>query len=367
MAARTYHNPVEVLASDDWLGSCREQLERLAVRTPLVVTSPGGRLRWHVDAHFPAGQIYDQVAPNPTLVSCQQAAVFALEGNFDGVVALGGGSVMDTAKCMLAALGTGNGQVAELLELEAPYPHRLPAVFIPTTHGTASEVTMWGTVWDFETQRKYSLSHPDLYPDAAILDPRLTLNLPLDVSMTTTLDALSHSFESIWNRHALPESTDHAIKAITAILSYAPALKERPGDLDVRRHLLAAATTAGLAFSNTLTAAAHAISYPLTMRFGVPHGIASSLALLPLLAINGPTIAPALERLYETLNLSGMEELRERIGELPEGVLAYHLRDWGVRRNQLDGLTEQCFTGRMDNNVVDLTREQVRGILEELF
>ncbi|MEE9162607.1 MAG: phosphonoacetaldehyde reductase [Candidatus Neomarinimicrobiota bacterium] len=368
MTGRDYHNPVEVIPSDDWLDSSRQQLERLNVRRPLVVASAGGVRRWSLGDHFPVTQIFSGVAPNPTLESCQAAVDFTLAGSFDGVLALGGGSVMDTAKCILAALGTGKSRLPDLLAHRSAMPHRVPGIFIPTTHGTASEVTMWGTIWDFGEPRKYSISHPGLYPDAAILDPHLTLGLPLDVSLTTTMDALSHSFEAVWNKHALARSTDHALEAIIAILTHAPVLKERPQDLEVRRALLMAATTAGLAFSNTRTAAAHAISYPLTLRFGLPHGIASSFALLPLLEINAPEIRPALDRLYDGLDLSGLADLKERIREVPAGQLPYRLRDWGVRRDMLDELTGQCFTGdRMVNNIVDLSHQQVRDILEEVF
>ncbi len=357
-----------MIPSDDWLDSSRQQLERLNVRRPLVVASAGGLRRWSLADHFPGPQIFSGVDPNPTLESCQAAVDFTLAGSFDGVLAVGGGSVMDTAKCMLAALGTGKSRLPELLAHRSDFPHPVPGIFVPTTHGTASEVTMWGTIWDFGERRKHSLSHPELYPDAAILDPHLTLSLPLDVSLTATMDALSHSFEAIWNKHAHPRTTDHALQAITAILTHAPALKERPQDLEVRRALLMAATAAGLAFSNTRTAAAHAISYPLTLRFGLPHGIASSFALRPLLEINAPEIRPALDKLYDGLHLSGLADLQERIREVPAGQLAYRLRDWGVRRDMLDELTGQCFTrDRMDNNIVDLSHQQVRGILEEVF
>lgn len=368
MPEEQYHNPVQVINSGDWLTTCREQLERLGIMQPLIVASNGGLHRLQLLSHFQEQSLFTRVVPNPTLSSCQEAVAFSRSGKFDGVVAVGGGSVMDTAKCVMAALGTGKDQLGELLEFGKPYPHRVAGIFIPTTHGTASEVTMWGTVWDLEKERKYSLSHPDLYPHVAILDPQLTLSLPMDTSLITTLDALSHSFEAIWNKHANQTSTAHALKAITLILTYAPRLKEHPADIKVRKLLLTAATTAGLAFSNTRTAAAHSISYPLTIHFGIPHGLAAAVSLPPLLDINAPAIQEALNALYRDLRLSGLEQLKASIREIPAGYLQYRLRDWGARHDQLDWLTGQCFTkGRMDNNIVDLTRDQVRNILEEIY
>ena len=275
---------------------------------------------------------------------------------------------MDTAKCVMAALGTGLDHVLALFDHDAPYPHPVPAIFIPTTHGTASEVTMWGTIWDMVNECKHSLSHPDLYPRFAILDPHLTLSLPLDISLTTSLDALSHSFEAIWNKNANDRSTAYAIAAIATILDFAVRLKDDPGQLDVREQLLNAATTAGLAFSATRTAAAHSISYPLTIHFGLPHGIAASIALVPLLKINQSAIQPALASLYSSLSLNGLDQLADTMGAIPEGILKFRLRDWGVQQDQLDWLIPQCFSkGRMDNNIIDLSHGQVRTILEEIY
>ena len=170
------------------------------------------------------------------------------------------------------------------------FSQTIASIFLPTTHGTASEVTMWGTVWNMKEKKKYSISHPDLYPGVAILDGNLTLSLPLNISIMTVMDALSHSFESIWNKNANPTSTDFAISAICSILDNGEALKENPTDLAIRNNLLKAATVAGLAFSNTATAAAHSMSYPLTIHYGIPHGIASSISLIPLLEKNAEFI-----------------------------------------------------------------------------
>ena len=338
------------------------------MRHSLLVTSPGMVKRLSLEKQFSSEQIFHNVEPNPTFTLCREMVGICRRGSFDGVLAIGGGSVMDTAKCAMAALGTDKEQLEELLAFSDPFPHPVPAVFVPTTHGTASEVTMWGTLWNLETMTKHSISHPDLYPDVAVLDPGLALTLPLDISLTTTLDALSHSFEAVWNQNANDTSTEYAIKAIVTILEQVPRLKTHPGNRDIRGKLLHAATTAGLAFSNTRTAAAHSISYPLTLHFGVPHGIAASITLLPLLDINAGAIEPTLKRIYKRAKLTGREDLKDKIGRIPEGRLVYRLREWGVGKEQLEWLANQSFTkGRMDNNIVDITRDDVQGILEAIY
>jgi alcohol dehydrogenase class IV len=181
------------------------------------------------------------------------------------------------------------------------------------------------------------------------------------------MDALSHSFESIWNKKANHTSTDFAITAICSILENGPALKENPDDLDTRNNLLKAATVAGLAFSNTTTAAAHSMSYPLTIHYGMPHGVASSISLIPLLEINGEFIKEPLNRICNNNELT-YDELKETIKAIPQGVIPYTLDEWGIPENKLTKLAAESFTkGRMDNNVVDLTTNDVLGILKELY
>lgn len=369
MPAEEYYNPVEIVHSNNWAKSCQFQQDKLKIQRPLIITTQGNHNRLGLATMFPESEIYSRVKPNPTLADCQEAIEYCLKhDSFDGVVALGGGSVMDTAKCVMAAVSTGEYQLAELLNTDQPYRDSLPSIFIPTTHGTASEVTMWGTVWDMDAKVKYSISHTALYPSVAILDPRLTLTLPLNISLITSLDALSHSFEAIWNKKRNATSTGFAIQAIVSILESVFHLKENPDNLEIRSNLLTASTTAGLAFSQTRTAAAHSISYPLTMYYDIPHGIAASISIIPLLTINGPLIKDSLESLYSQFKFTGMAELQSRIREIPESVVNYRLRDWGIEFNKLNWLASQCFTnGRMENNIVDLSVNQIQDILEEIY
>jgi len=143
--------------------TCISETEKLSVRRPLIITSAGNRSRLKLDAVFQGTSIFSETIPNPTFESCKRAIGFAQEEQFDGVIAIGGGSVMDTAKVVMAHLGTGIITVEELLVYAKAFPHRVPAIFIPTTHGTGSEVTKWGTVWNMTEKKKYSLSHEKSY------------------------------------------------------------------------------------------------------------------------------------------------------------------------------------------------------------
>lgn len=364
-----YYNPVDIIQSNDWVKSARLLQDRLKIQNPLIITTQGNANRLELGTLFPESLIYSAVLPNPTLASCQTAIEYCLKQNrFDGIIALGGGSAMDTAKCVMAALNTGIYHLIELLNTDPKYRDRIPSIFIPTTHGTASEVTMWGTVWDMEAKKKYSLSHKTLYPSAAVLDSQLCLTLPVDISLITTLDALSHSFEAIWNKNRNARSTKYAIEAITTILANVDQLKTAPNNLEIRAALLNASTTAGLAFSQTRTAAAHSISYPLTIYFQIPHGIAASISLVPLLEINAPKIMSNLESLYAQAQLNGLEQLQKRILSIPAKRLKFRLRDWSIKRDDLSWLAAHCFTkGRMENNIIDLSVSQIEDILKEIY
>tara|TARA_B100000378_G_scaffold124262_1_gene100340 strand:+ start:233 stop:1339 length:1107 start_codon:yes stop_codon:yes gene_type:complete len=362
-----YFNPVRIIKTDNWLRELNFRINDLKISAPVIITSPGNRKRLNLNSKFDSDSIFSDVGSNPNFKDCTNALKFCQKNIFDGVVAIGGGSAMDLAKVVMAHLSLEKTDINELIEYKGSFPQEIPSIFLPTTHGTASEVTMWGTVWNMEEEKKYSISHPSLYPNVAILDGNLTLTLPLDISISTVMDALSHSFESIWNKKANHTSTDFAISAICSILENGPALKENPDDLDTRNNLLKAATVAGLAFSNTTTAAAHSMSYPLTIHYGMPHGVASSISLIPLLEINGEFIKEPLNRICNNNELT-YDELKETIKAIPQGVIPYTLDEWGIPENQLTKLAGESFTkGRMDNNVVDLTTNDVLGILKELY
>ena len=228
-------------------------------------------------------RVIDSASPNPDveeLAALHEA--FWHDGAASGViVALGGGSVIDTGKVLMVDVPGGFGSLMTALDADqAVTPRQVtPLIAIPTTAGTGSEVTPWATIWDRRRQRKHSLHLAQTWPTVAVVDPDLSASLPAAVTLQSGLDALSHALEAIWNRNANPVSDTFAVAAARDILATLPRLMDQPSSARLRSEMAAAAMKAGLAFSNTRTALAHSISYQMTLAHGLPHGIACSFSL----------------------------------------------------------------------------------------
>lgn len=195
------------------------------------------------------------------------------------LLAVGGGSVLDLAKLLRSRPADGDfAAVAAALRGTAPWPALVhaPLWLVPTTAGTGSEVTRWATLWDTDgsTAQKRSFDEPWGHAERAFIDPALTLSAPPALTRDTALDTLAHALESIWNRHANPVSDALAVQAARRVHAHLPGVLAQPQGLAGREQLALGALEAGLAFAQTRTALAHALSYALTLEQGVPHGLA---------------------------------------------------------------------------------------------
>jgi phosphonate metabolism-associated iron-containing alcohol dehydrogenase len=281
-----YFNPVSIHLG---AGSVALLPAILGTRRAALVTFPEARalgLAERLESILGASHAatLENVQPNPDVaeLAATHEAFWRDHADCEAIVAVGGGSAIDTAKALM--VGTASGRFEELVALLAagkPFePHRVKALIaVPTTAGTGSEVTPWATVWDREAGRKHSLHLPETWPEAAVIDPDLMRTLPAAVTVQSGLDALSHALEAIWNVNANPVSDTFAIAAAREVMATLPALLANLGDSALRERMATAALKAGMAFSNTKTALAHSISYEMTLKHGLPHGIACSFTL----------------------------------------------------------------------------------------
>ncbi len=219
-------------------------------------------------------------ATNPSLADIQQLlpAWSVLAPSIDVIVAIGGGSAIDFAKVMAISGGDIDLLIDQLSGGSSTAASSTSIIAVPTTAGTGSEVTPWATIWDPTKQTKYSLHDSRCWAEAAFVDPDLLESCPHAVALASGLDALSHALESIWNHNANPVSDALAVQAAHGLIDALPTwLQTR--DVTSRNIVSRSALLAGIAFSQTKTALAHALSYDITMRLGVPHGIACSFSL----------------------------------------------------------------------------------------
>lgn len=356
-------NPVHIEFTDDWLGTCQDLIKQKDL-SPLWVVTGNMLNRLHLSPEQLPGSTYCDISPNPDISTLFEKTERLLSLNVDSIFALGGGSVIDTAKFIKMRLFSGITEEDRIFEYTQAFQKTCTFVALPTTHGSGSEVTKWATIWDKNNSRKLSLVHEELYPQIALLDPNLTSTLPEDLSLTSTLDSISHALESMWSKGHNPISDLHAIEAISICLENGHRLKADPANLQTRKMLLYASTLAGLAFSRTRTAIAHSISYPLTLFHDLPHGIASSISLPAILNMYSSELEGRLNSLLVRLKVRSTEALGNLIIDLAQPELHFSLSKYNLDHQKLDSLVAHCFTkGRSDNFLYDLNSSIVRDIL----
>ena len=338
----------------------RQECERVGITRPLIVTDQGvkaaGVLQKALDGlgDMPHA-VFDQTPSNPTEAAVRAAAAIYQEQRCDGLIAVGGGSAIDTAKALI--VGTESGRFDELLGLLASGKPFVPArckalIAAPTTAGTGSEVTPWATIWDTAAQKKYSLHLECTWPKVAIIDPQLMLTVPAGVTVSTGLDALSHALESIWNVNANPISDTFALSAITDILECLPLLLRDLSSQALRTRMALAALKAGMAFSNTKTALAHSISYEMTLRHGLPHGIACSFTLPLVLGLawgHDQERDQTLQRLFGNDLDKAQRQLRDFLHSL--GVKT-EFADYGVAAEDAEAIIQYALQGARGKNFI---------------
>ena len=282
-----YHNPVAVQFGWNAIDSLAAAL---GGRDAVLVTFPeaaatGLEARLRDLMGGTVREVIRDIEPNPEVswFRSRYADFWRRHGGCP-IVAVGGGSVIDTAKLLLASTRGGTFDEIEKALAAGKQPEvarACPLIAVPTTAGTGSEVTPWATLWDRTSgkARKYSLHVEETWPAHALVDPALTLSAPAGVTLASALDALSHSLESIWNVNANPVSDGLAVEAARTVIETLPRLVASPQDALLRTAMSRASLMAGLAFSNTRTALAHSISYEMTLKHGLPHGIACSFPL----------------------------------------------------------------------------------------
>ncbi len=374
-----FFNPVHIFQGEGALSHLKEIAGLLKEQPKQILLLTRSEELFHSEAvdilcaAFPESEIRMYAFPEaePDLIQLYQVYRETLKNAVELVVGIGGGSTLDVAKALCCLYSSHLESVEELRQMIMEKRVPAPAcrwIGIPTTAGTGSEVTCWATIWDRERNQKLSIDRPDNYAYAAIEDPSLTVSMPLTLAVSSALDAMAHAAEAYWSRHTNIVSRSLALTAIREIMEWLPKLIEDHENLDFHRHMGCGSMLAGLAFSNTRTTACHSISYPLTLSYHIPHGVAVSMLIAPVMDLNSAHIEEP-ERFADAFGVKSMDQVGETIrGLLKTAGIPDRLRDWGVKEEGLEEISFRCFTkGRMDNNPVALSREQVVEILRQIY
>jgi alcohol dehydrogenase class IV len=289
--------PRELLVGGGSVSRLPVVLQSLGMSNPLFVVDPGVFRLGLTDAILDtvrakglALEVFFDVVEDPTDVSVAQAVDRIVQGKHDGVVAIGGGSAIDTAKAAAIVHSTGENirelKVPRIVDLDV-----MPLVAIPTTAGTGSEVTRACVITDTERHEKMLILGTAALPAAAIVDFELTLSCPYRVTVDTGLDALTHALEALVNRNRNPHADALALSALKLIGANLEIACSEPDNRAAREAMMLGATHAGLAVSNTSTALVHGLSRPVGAFFHVPHGLSNAM-LLPLVTEYSVLSAP---------------------------------------------------------------------------
>ncbi|MBQ8307165.1 MAG: iron-containing alcohol dehydrogenase [Blautia sp.] len=263
--------------------------------------------------------LFDGIGQNPLLTDCMKAAELAIAGRCDFVIGIGGGSPLDAAKC-IAVLAANPGMTKEEL-YSLVWPEKpLPVIAVGTTAGTGSEVTKVAVITT-PNGRKSSFRHDDIYPVAAFGDPLYTHSLPMEFTISTAIDAFSHSMESYFSRLANEISRCYAVQGIRIALPVLEKLALGAAELSAedRETLYHASIYGGMAINVTGTCLPHAMGYLLTEQHGLPHGFACAMFLPEFLSIN-ERIRPELAEAFLAAIGYGSEELTALLSKLLKDV-----------------------------------------------
>ncbi len=264
--------------------------------------------------------IFDDILPNPTTHMVENGLKVYNENMCDGAIAFGGGSVMDTAKVILARHVYSKKSITKMKGL-LKVNKKLPPLFaVPTTAGTGSETTLAAVITDAETHDKYAINSFPLIPKYAVLDYKTTINLPKNITSTTGMDALTHAVEAYIGKSTTRLTRNMSEKAVKLIVENLKTCYDEPHNAEARENMLKASYYAGVSFTISYVGYVHAIAHSLGGQYGTPHGLANAVILPHVLKKFGKT---AEKKLATLAKISNVASEGDSVGVASEKFIAY--------------------------------------------
>lgn len=321
--------------------------------------------------------INTNILPEPTLENIEQVFKATASKNYDVLIGIGGGSVLDTTK-ILSVLKTNDASVEQLLGTDLVAKPGVPTILIPTTSGTGAEVTPNAIVTLPDQELKVGIVSKYLLPTLVILDPVLTLKLPKPITAATGMDAFTHSLESFISTKANPISDMFALESIRLISSSIVEAYQNGESIEAREKMLVGSMYGGMALTSAGTAAVHALAYPLGGKYKIPHGVANSMLLPHVMKFNMDAITDRLALVAEPMGISvqGLsnsqlaEKVVEKIIEWTNVLeIPQDLKNYGVKEEELPEISVSAsqVTRLLNNNPKKLSLADIEAIYRQLL
>ncbi len=319
-------------------------------------------------------EIFSDIKPNPTVANVKAGVKAFAESGADFILAIGGGSSIDTSKAI--GIITNNPEFSDVVSLEGVADTKkksVPIIALPTTAGTAAEVTINYVITDEKNEKKMVCVDPNDIPAIAIIDAELMYTLPKSLTAATGLDALTHAIEGLITKWAWEMSDMFEIKAIEMINRYLETAVNEPQNPEARNGMAVAQYIAGMAFSNVGLGVVHGMAHPLGAIFDIPHGVANALLLPTIMEFNAPaaldkyvTIAKAMNVYKDGMSkeeaaqaaVDAVKSLAVRVG-IPQ-----HLSELGIKESDLPKLADSAIA---DVCTPGNPREVTRDIILDLY
>lgn len=323
-------------------------------------------------------EIFSEIKPNPTVSNVKAGVEAFAKSGADFILAIGGGSSIDTSKAI--GIITNNPEFNDVVSLEGVAPTKkksVPIIALPTTAGTAAEVTINYVITDEENQKKMVCVDPNDIPAIAIVDAELMYTLPKGLTASTGLDALTHAIEGLITKGAWEMSDMFELKAIEMIARYLETAVFEPTNAEARNGMAVAQYIAGMAFSNVGLGVVHGMAHPLGAIFDIPHGVANALLLPIIMEFNAPAALPKYVDIAKAMNVykDGMsqEEAAQAAVEAVKALsikvgIPQHLSELGIKEEDLprlaaSAIADVCTPG----NPREVTAEIILELYKKAF
>jgi alcohol dehydrogenase class IV len=373
----------EVIFGPGSLGEIGHAAVRLGARRPMLVTDPGvWEAHWSEEAarHLRearlATTVWAGITPNPKEREVASGAALYRESGCDVIVAVGGGSAIDAAKGIAVVVSNG-GNILDYEGIDKVTQPLPPLIAAPTTAGTGADLSQFAIISDVARRIKVTLLGRALVPDISITDPRTLTTMPSWLAVTTGLDALTHGVESYVSRAATFLTDGHAVNAVRLVHKHLARSVEKPADAGAQWGMARASMSAGMAFTNAILGATHAISHQLGGALDLPHGMLNALLLPYVVRFNAEEFPDRFRPIAEALGADGYRmppaDVAETIAEFVCQFSTYfgipqRLRDLSVREEDLPGYADTAMRDAcMTTNPRVVTKSAVLALLRAAY